>query len=156
MLRALGISGESWLLKEYQGITRSFDCVPIVHQMIKHRSFPSFEKNGPTWLAILVSPMLTLSCTSYTFDLLIYFNYLKNKWVHLQKSLCLNSSRSKWGIWLIFSSWGLFCLLSEVGHIHAHLAPTCTSDLFILCQHRFWPLVTFRGVMVNIILFSFL
>lgn len=156
MLRALGISGESWLLKEYQGITRSFDCVPIVHQMIKHCSFPSFEKK---WAHMIGNPRFSNAHSELYFlhlALLIYFNYLKNKWVHLLKSSCLNSSRSEWGIWLTFSSWGLFCLLSEVGHIHAHLAPTCASDLFILYQHRFWPLVTVRGAMVNIILFSFL
>lgn len=54
MLRVLGISGGIWLLKEYQGIIRSFDCFPIVHQMINHHSFPFFEKKK--WAQMIGNP----------------------------------------------------------------------------------------------------
>lgn len=54
MLRVLGISGGIWLLKEYQGIIRSFDCFPIVHQMINHHSFLSFEKKK--WAQMIGNP----------------------------------------------------------------------------------------------------
>lgn len=37
---------------------------------------------------------------------------------------------------------GLFFSLSEVEHTPVHHDFSCTGDLFILCKHRWWPVVT--------------
>lgn len=98
MLRVLGTSGGIWLLKEYQGIIRSFDCFPIVHQMINHHSFPSFEKKkmGPD--EMIGNPGFSNAYSELCFLHLCpvdIFELLEKKLVHLLKSLCLNSSRSE-------------------------------------------------------------